>query len=498
MKNKIFNILVIIVLLVLAAILIFEDQIGDLDELWQYSFANNMYNGLIPYKDFNIIVTPFFPLTASLFLRVFSNQLIVMRIFNTVIFTAILYAAYKIFYLLKVSKIKSLFFTFILYVLFYFNLGVEYNYLILLIALISLYFELYNIKKYGVLNLKNNFWLGILIGLTVVTKHTIGIFLSTMFVFYKAIFIKDKKDYSIFKKIILYRILGILLPSSVLLIYLLYHHSLYDCISYCVLGITEFKNKVLYFNLFLDYNMLIQIFAFIMPIFLTSFIALLRYRKNINIIEILTMQIYSITMFIGIYPIADNGHFIIYGFIGIIATIYSIYIITRKIIINKKIKKFISEFVNFFCICYLAFYILISCINLVKLYKNNYICKNELEHYYGILINKELIEEINSIDKYIYQKEREGNTVYILDASAVLYRIPMNAYYKDYDMFNKGNFGKNGESRIIEEIEKATNTTYLILQDQYIKNWQTPLDIIDYVKNNKSRTGKIEIFDIYE
>ena len=30
------------------------------DEVWNYGFAYNISNGLIPYKDFNMIITPLF------------------------------------------------------------------------------------------------------------------------------------------------------------------------------------------------------------------------------------------------------------------------------------------------------------------------------------------------------------------------------------------------------------------------------------------------------
>ena len=56
----------------------------------------------------------------------------------------------------------------------------------------------------------------------------------------------------------------------------------------------------------------------------------------------------------------------------------------------------------------------------------------------------------------------------------------------------------NGEKRIIKEIVNSKDTKYLILKDEFNKNWQTPLEIINYVKKNKIKTGEIEIFDIYE
>lgn len=498
MKNKIVNSLIFIVILILSALLIFQEQIGDLDELWQYSFANNIYNGLVPYKDFNMIVTPLFPFVASVFLRIFSNQLIVMRIFNTLVFVFILFITYKIFQLLKIDKIKSLFFVLILYFLFYLNLGVEYNYLILLITLTSLYFELRNIDKYEIFNHNKDIVLGILIGLTIVTKHTIGIALSVMFIFYKTIFIKNKQDYLAMKKIIIRRILGVMIPPVLLLIYLLFNNALHDCIDYCILGIMEFNNKVSYFNLFFNENIIINLFSFIMPVFLLSIIALLKYRKEDNVAKLLVMMIYAIVLFIGTFPIANDGHFIIYGFIGIMSTLYSIYIVMKRIIKNKNIRVFINTFIQSAVIIFLIIYILMKISVLLKFYKDNNICKEELNHYYGVIINKNLLEQIESVDSYILNKKEEKKRVYILDAGAVLYMLPIDIYNKNYDMFNKGNFGKNGENKLIEEISKTKDTQYLILKDEYSKNWQTPLKIIDYVKSNKSKIGEIEIFDIYE
>ena len=32
-----------------------------LDEVWNYGFCYNVLNGLVPYKDFNMIITPLYP-----------------------------------------------------------------------------------------------------------------------------------------------------------------------------------------------------------------------------------------------------------------------------------------------------------------------------------------------------------------------------------------------------------------------------------------------------
>jgi len=502
MKNKIINIVIFLVLILLSALLIFKEPLNDLDELWQYSFANNIANGLVPYRDFNIIVTPFFSFLAAIFLKVFTNQLIVMRIFNTLVFALILYFACKIFNILKINKLKSFIYTFILYLLFYLDLGVEYNYLVLLITLISLYIELYNINKRGIFELKYDLLLGILIGACILTKHSIGTIIAFMFVCYKAIFIQNKEQFKCFIKIFAYRVIGIIIPVIIFFIYLLANNALNDFINYAILGITEFSNKVSYTYLLLSPNKIINIFSILVPITLTMIIILFSLRREEKYRSITIILLYSIITFVGMFPIANTGHFIIYGYIGIIATIYIldriISIVIKKMKINKKFQALMKCCIFCICITCICIYIVNETVNLLSLYKNNNICTYELKHYYGIIVNNQNLRVIKKIGEYIENLKEKGKDACILDSTATIYKLPIDKYNKDYDLFNKGNFGKNGEERLINDISSSKNIQYLILKDEYGKNWQTPFEIINFVKENKVKVGEIELFDIYE
>ena len=119
----------------------------------------------------------------------------------------------------------------------------------------------------------------------------------------------------------------------------------------------------------------------------------------------------------------------------------------------------------------------------------------DIKYFNGIIINDNLKNNIKTIDEYIINNSAK---TYILDATASIYMIPIDKYNKDYDMFNKGNFGINGEDRLISEISISENTQFLILKDEYVKNWQTPEKIIEFVKKNKNKVGEIKVFDIYE
>ena len=68
----------------------------NLDEVWNYGFSNNIYNGLIPYKDFNMVITPLFPLLGSIFLFIFGSNILTFHIFGSLILTITIYLISKL------------------------------------------------------------------------------------------------------------------------------------------------------------------------------------------------------------------------------------------------------------------------------------------------------------------------------------------------------------------------------------------------------------------
>ena len=55
----------------------------DLDLLWNYGFSKNVSDGLIMYKDFNMVITPLYPTITGLFMKLLGNNMIVFYIINT-------------------------------------------------------------------------------------------------------------------------------------------------------------------------------------------------------------------------------------------------------------------------------------------------------------------------------------------------------------------------------------------------------------------------------
>lgn len=83
-------------------------EFSSLDEIWIYNSAKCIANGLIPYRDFNMITTPLFFNICSVFLRIFGNEMIIMRVLECITTAVILFVIYKILRRLNVNKGVSL------------------------------------------------------------------------------------------------------------------------------------------------------------------------------------------------------------------------------------------------------------------------------------------------------------------------------------------------------------------------------------------------------
>ncbi len=493
-KRKLLNIIFyIFIFLTILSILLLKN-IGNLDEIWNYNFARNVANGLVPYRDFNIVITPLSALITGLAVKVLVNQLIVMRILAAILCALVISVIYKILNSLDIKKEISLIFTFLIGYLLKEYYCLDYNWASLLIVLILIYEEIKQYKQANDLlkvNIKNDLLLGILAGLTFTLKQTSGLLICIALLGNKLLFVRSKEELKTFWKSFFFRLIGALIPITILMLYLAVNNAIKDFISYTIKGVSGFSNYISYKNL-LKMNV-VGVLAIAVPfIFLYTWFKTIIKEKDKK--EYLLL-VYGLAIFIIAFPISDNIHFLIGAIPGIILILYELYnillILYKKILNNKKICMYIIIFTNAFVILITTKY----CIKNFMIYVEEKANFSTLNHYSYIPINEQLEEQIRQVEHYI---ENTDNEVIILDASAAVYMIPINRYHKDYDMLNKGNLGYEGETKIIEEINTAENTQYLILKDKYNPNWQTPLEIINYVKGTKEKVGEIQIFDIYE
>ena len=547
-KSHYQSILIFISILLIISPVILSRQLNDLDEIWNYNFAKNIADGLIPYKDFNMLQTPLLPFINGLLLKVFGNELFTMRILATFLISSIFFMFYKILKKLNVNIFYNLICIFLLFLLLKDYICIDYNFSILFLILILIYLELNyylknNIPKNSLENnefknnnlindkIKNNtnknnliinkkqlkksnylffnFLIGFICGCCILLKQSTGIFISLASVLYPILFIKNKINFKNYIKISFIKILGILIPIILLIIYLLINNALYDFIDYTILGIKTFTNSIPYNYLLNSSNLVIKILSIFTPIFIIFSGIYLWIKKEKKLYNIF---FYSLASLIVIYPISDNIYFLI-GIMPLFILFFYLLFEFLKLIINKldkiiknknlifmhnlitKIKLFFNAFLKIFIIL-IFIYIIILFNIFINNYFNNFELKHNINHYKNISISKGLLNKINIIDNYILS---QNNNVYILDAEAAIHMIPINKYNKNYDMFLKGNLGSQGEIGQIELIKNLeSGTKILIKNNKYSLNWQTPINVINYIRNNFNKIGEISIFDIYE
>lgn len=327
--------------------------------------------------------------------------------------------------------------------------------------------------------------------------------LAVITVLYKIIFIKNRSEIKKYIKTAMVRIAGILLPILVLFIYLILTGSIKDFVNYAILGISTFSNSISYSNLLENDKIEIKILSILIPIsiiinLIIIIIEKVMNRKNKMLENILTMFIYSFSIIILMYPIADEIHFLIATLIAIITAIYVIGMFGKKmynrINYNKKYKTY--KIATLIIWIVLLAVILTTSIN--NLYQYIIAEKNqELKHYKNIIVEKYLQKRINDIDNYII--ENENKKVYMLDAEAAIAMIPLDKYNKYYDMFLLGNIGKDGEEGQIEKIkQRGKDTIYIIRMKEIPQNWQTPQRVIEYIRENLNFIGTVDAYEIYE
>ena len=486
--EKILEIVFWIAVITLIGTVILLKPLNDLDEMWNYNFSKNIIEGRLPYKDFNIIITPLVPYIGAVFLGIFGNEMISMRIFAIIVDFLILFFSYKILIKIKVEKnLAKIIVLGLIYIL-KIHFRIDYNFFSLLLLLFIIYFEIRNIKEQ---NNKVDIALGILAGLCICSKHTIGICISIVTLFYQVLFIKDKESLKKFINTFIKRLIGLASVICVLFIYFSVFNLWKDFIGYAIIGIKDFNNSISYFELITKGKWYIRVLSIVVPTYLIGNLVKLlikRFgRKEIERTNVVLLT-YSWAAFSIVFPISDEIHFLI----GCIPSIIGIaYIVYYKLLSNKKRLIFI-ETVSQVLIIYIVIIAISGSVNLIKCF-NRIDKQNQINHFK--LIPDSSYSRVKEIDEYVKNQNKD---VYILDASAALYTIPIDQYNKNYDMFNKGNLGAKGEEGIIEELKNKQDFQILILQDKYKKNWQTPLKVIEYVKKEFKKEGSIGVFDIYK
>ena len=205
MKTKRNYLFILLFTIIIFVVYMFSTFIS-IDEVWNFSFSYNIINGYLPYKDFNMIITPLYPLIIAVFLKLPLDKYILYMIANSFLAANIIYQVKerKDNYIVTISLLVLL-------------LPFTYNTLIILLY--------YLLIKYD----DNDKLSGILVALIFLTKQSIGVF----FFIVMLLFSKNR-----FKRFIYF-----LIPIFIFLIYLFASNTIEEFINLGFLGLFEFANK---------------------------------------------------------------------------------------------------------------------------------------------------------------------------------------------------------------------------------------------------------------
>ena len=414
----------------------------NIDEVWNYGFAHAISIGEIPYLDFNMVLTPLYPFIMAIGLKLFGSSMLIFHIEHAIVLTCFFAVGYKLFkdnvfllFLLLIFPLALFFPSYNMFVLFLFSL------LILL-----------ETKK------SNDYLIGFILGLIILTKQSVGICIS-LGTFYYLI----KKDWRTFVR----RIAGLIIPCFIFLIYLLCTHSLKSFLNLCVLGLFDFANNnssgafsVLYFSLFIILVIINLVFIY----------------KNKNNIT----YYYSLLSLSVVLPLIDRYHFYV-GFIAFLVVF----------LLNNDIPKIIN--VKLFSLVLITFTFLLnvySRFNDIKI-----IYPNRLNHFEYRFIDKDSIDFTNEVLDYM-EDNKEHEFVF-LNANAYFFRIIRDEKITYTDLINQGNWGYNSNKKILNVLSKKKDAIFFVQKDDLAIISQTNKDIIKYVLNNGKKIDNIRIYDVY-
>lgn len=405
-----------------------------LDEIWNYGFTYNIANGLIPYKDFNMVITPFYPFLGALFLIIFGKSLLVYHIFNALICTGI-------FYFMKITLNKSYY---IVYSILLLVSLPNYSLFSILLLYIILYLED---------NKNNDFLIGIFIGLTFLTKQNIGI----MFILPSILTKKFKQ--------IKNRTIGFIIPNIIFFLYLIITDSLLSFIDYAFLGLSSFAENNILFSMWGTLTIIAIIYLIYQYVI----------TKDIKVLYLLFFQIIA-------YPIFDTYHVLI-PFIPVLG-----YFLSKLNLVVKVTQ-----------VAFIIFISIVFAYNINNILNGNNRFPNDTNVCKMRILDDNTISNIKEVSNYL----KENKDVYIINDKAYVYKLESDIPINKFDLLNDGNLGKDGDIRLIKEIEykcKEKICTFLMREDEIYDDTltQTNRQIINYINDNYKKVGKIIDLTIYQ
>lgn len=413
----------------------------NLDEIWNYGFAHNIYSGLIPYKDFNMVITPLYPMIMALPFYIFGSNIAVMHIFNSLMITMMIYIIDKL--LKKDINLFLLLLCFPLSVTF-----PSYNLFLLFLFILLIWLEK---------NKKNDYLIGVVLGLLILTKHSVGFCVALPSIYY---LVKDKEKF--FKR------LGSCLGVGLLFIgYLVCSGSLLHFIDLGILGLFDFaESNSSGFNI---------VFLISILLFILNIVLILKNKNNLY-------YYYLLSFFSLLVPLFDLYHLELY----IVAFVF-IYLLEKRQ--ECKIKLFNGKL--FVC----SIFIGVVLINVKYRFEEKLYFPNSINHFEYRAVTKSYLDYTKNINRKI-RKYNEKNIIF-LSADGYYFRLINDMPIGYIDLINSGNWGHNGSTKLLEYVKKNDDSVIFLDETEIGTNKQTDQNVLKYVVDNGKIIDEVGHYKIY-
>lgn len=400
-----------------------------LDDIWNYAFSHYIRKGMMPYKDFNSVVTPvsMFFYAIPLYVRDSFNVFVCCGFIVNILILIMYHVIYGYFGVRGAFKTLGIVLSLIV---FPYVFKANYNVLVGLIVLVTFYV----LSKY-----KNEAIAAVLTVFAIMTKQSSGLLLMTACILTIAFCVgEDLKD-------CLYRLVHFCLVSAITILLFL---MLFMGFGMFGMFYATFFNAISGFTV--DFEAL-KICAAIIGIHLLS-AGFMTYRlwKRTGNINYVSLGLFAVITSMGVYPTPNFSHYLTASFMMVLIMIVYAYIFKDEVLSeNKNLKNEL-----FSVISYIVVLLPLMCMGSTYMISvTDKTSDTETAHIYD-----DLEHHADIINDYI-NADKEHKYIIINEIATLANLRNDDRYNKYYDLM----FNGNTANHTAEEIIKASDADYFIV-----------------------------------
>lgn len=419
----------LLVLFFLTLLLLFGGN--NTDNIWNYGVSHALRMGELPYRDYNSITTPLYQFIMSSGLFLYDSYLMFL-VEQSILCSLLVVLLHKM-----VGKNVYFLLSLLLFPIFYFIFP-NYNFLTLLLFVLVLYLE----KEK-----KEDSWIGFVLGLLFLTKHSVGGITLIFGLLATRNLSKSIKRFVFF-----------LVPNISFLLYLLFTKTFGDFLNLCIFGLFDFAGSNRYIS-FLYLGIAFGCFIYTIYSFLK--------KKDV-------LNYYLIPIFSFLLPIADMFHMVYFLGVFLIVWFY-----------REPISKFcIPRIVG---ICVILGLIVCNSLTMMPIFQLTNSTDGKMKY---VLVPKENRKYIQNV----LEKYQSYDSVYMLSLESMYFDIESGHKITYFDIPLYGNFGYNGFNRMKKTIDEM-HDTYVFVLDNVNRQYVNQLN--DYVREKGTLQDTVEDYEIY-